>query len=105
MLPHRINKQKLLASLKILHENELLEFNAEGNKFSFIRILFNKADLKTFINQYARNLMREVLIDILRSFGDAVYNQKVKIDTSSLAKKLDSVEADIVIILEKFRVH
>ncbi|MCK5456686.1 MAG: RecQ family ATP-dependent DNA helicase, partial [Melioribacteraceae bacterium] len=104
LLPHKINKQKLLASLKILHENELLEFNSDGNKFSFIRVLFSKTELKTFINQYARSLMRDILIYILRSFGDTVYNQKVKIDTSSVAKKLDSVEADIVDILGKLSI-
>lgn len=104
LLPYKINKQKLLASLKILNENDLLEFNSDGNKFSYIRILFNKTELKTFIKKYTRNLMRDVLVYILRSFGDVVYNKKVKIDTANVAKKLDSVEADIVKIFQKLSI-
>ncbi|NOX67006.1 MAG: RecQ family ATP-dependent DNA helicase, partial [Chlorobi bacterium] len=104
LLPHKINKQKLLASLKVLHENELMEFNSEGNKYSFIRILFSRNELKTFINQYARNLMRDLLIYIIRNFGDVLFVRKVKIDTSVIARKLDTVEADIVKVFEKLSV-
>jgi len=104
MLPHKINKPKLLASLKVLHENNLLEFYPEGSKYSFIRILFTQSDLKTFIKQYARNLMRDLLIYIIRNYGDVAFNRKVKIDIPSTARNLDVIETDLVKVFEKLSI-
>ncbi len=104
MLPKKINKQKLLSSLRVLHENNLIEFISDTEQYSFIRILFTTNELKTFIKQYARNLTRDLLIYIIRSFGDTVFTRKVKIDIPSIARRLDTTETSIVNILKKLSI-
>lgn len=99
-----INKFKLDAALKILQENEIITYNSSNGDESFLRILYNPNDLKIFIKKFAKNLSNDLLVYLLRNYGDKIFTQKVKINTTQLARKLDSIESDLIKILEKLTV-
>ncbi len=85
---NKINQTKLNSALKVLDENNLFEFSSSKISFSFVKILFEKEQLRTFIKKFAQSLNRELLLFLIREFGDSLFSQKKKIDIKFLASKL-----------------
>jgi ATP-dependent DNA helicase RecQ len=98
---NKINQTKLNSALKILDENKLIEFSSDKINYSFVRILFDKEQLRTFIKKFAQGLNREILLMFLRTFGDVVFSEKKKIDINFLSSKLSSSSTEVLESLNK----
>ncbi|MEN8193413.1 MAG: RecQ family ATP-dependent DNA helicase, partial [Bacteroidota bacterium] len=101
---YNISKQKMIAALRILQDNDLIQFNSGNNKNSYIRVLFKSNELKIFIEKYARNLSRDFLLFLLRNYGENVFQNKIKIDITTLSRKLDSLQENVEEIIQKLSI-
>ncbi len=98
---NKINQTKLNSALKVLDENHLIDFSSDKINSSFVKILFEKEQLRTFIKKFAQGLNRELLLFIIREFGDSVFTQKKKIDISFLSSKLSHSPKEVSNALNK----
>ncbi|MDA3859748.1 MAG: RecQ family ATP-dependent DNA helicase [Melioribacteraceae bacterium] len=98
---NKINQTKLNSALKVLDENNFIDFSSDKINYSFVKILFDAEQLKTFIKKFAQSLNREILLFFIRDFGETVFSQKKKIDINYLANKLSSNSKEIIDALTK----
>jgi len=98
---NKINQTKLNSALQVLDENELLNFSSDKISFSFVKILSDKEQLRTFVDKFAKDLNKELLIFLLREFGDSLFFEKKKIDLNFIASKLSSNPKEILDSLNK----
>ncbi|MCF6270904.1 MAG: RecQ family ATP-dependent DNA helicase [Melioribacteraceae bacterium] len=101
---NKINQTKMNAALSVLDENNLLDFSANNISYSFIKILFDKDDLRTFIDKFAQGLNKDLLIQLLRDFSNSIFVQKKRIDISILSQKLSVNQKDIVESLKRLSI-
>jgi len=97
----KINQTKLNSALKVLDNNKLIDFSSDKINFSFVKFLFEKEQLRTFITRFAQDLNREILIYFVREFGDVIFSEKKKIDIGYLSNKLSAPQSEIVDSLNK----
>lgn len=98
---NKINQTKMNAALHVLDENKFINFSSENINVSYVKILFDSEQLKTFILKFAKNLNKELLIFFVREFGETIFTQKKKIDTNYLATKLSTTSKEIIDSLKK----
>lgn len=101
---NKVNQTKMNSALNVLDENNLFNFSSNNISYSFIKILFNKEDLRTFIDKFARDLNKDLLIQLLRDFSESILLQKKKIDISILANKLSVNQKEIVESLKRLAI-
>lgn len=101
---NKINQTKMNSALTVLDQNDLFDFSSSNISYSFVKILFNKEDLRTFIDKFARDLNKDLLIQFLRDFSESIFLQKKKIDISVLANKLSVNQKEIVESLKKLSI-
>ena len=101
---NKINQTKMNSALSVLDENNLLDFSSSNISYSFIKILFKKDELRTFIDKFARNLNKDLLIQLLRDFSESIFLQKKKIDIGILANKLSVNQKEIIESLKKLSI-
>jgi len=98
---NKINQTKLNSALKVLDNNKLIDFSSDKINFSFIKILFESEQLKTFLQKFAQDLNREILLFLLREFSNSIFTDKKKIDINYLANKLSAPINEIIESLTK----
>ena len=98
---NKINQTKLNSALKVLDNNKLIDFSSDKINFSFIKILFESEQLKTFLQKFAQDLNREILLFLLREFSNSIFTDKKKIDINYLANKLSAPINEIIDSLNK----
>jgi len=98
---NKINQTKLNSALKVLDNNKSIDFSSDKINFSYVKILFDKEELRTFITRFAQDLNREILLFFIREFGDIVFSAKKKIDINYLSNKLSATTNEIINSLNK----
>ncbi len=101
---NKINQTKMNSALSVLDANDLVDFSSNNISYSFVQILFNKEDLRTFIEKFARDVNKDLLIQLLRDFSESIFLQKKKIDISILASKLSVNQKEIIESLKRLAI-
>jgi len=89
----RINKQKVLSVVKLLEEHGYLKFKNDSHSNHYVKILFSKNDLRTYIDKFARKSLKDVLLLLIREYGNSILNHKTKINLKKIATSVnESIE-------------
>ncbi|MEO0898847.1 MAG: RecQ family ATP-dependent DNA helicase [Bacteroidota bacterium] len=76
----------LYASLKILHNEGILEFNEDSDDFAYVQVLVHPSTLLLFKENHPR--LAEFIDFLLRNTGGEVYNQEVRFLLHDWGRKL-----------------
>jgi ATP-dependent DNA helicase RecQ len=90
-----INKGLLYATLKFLENAGYLRQPSEFENKSSIQLTFEKNKLKEFVKSNSNNLIKELILFLLREFGGKIFAGQVNISAAGLAKRLGYREPDI----------
>ncbi|MCL5030263.1 MAG: RecQ family ATP-dependent DNA helicase [Bacteroidetes bacterium] len=94
-----ISKGLLYSSLKILEQGGYLKQPSEFENKSSIQILFEKNKLKDFIKNNSKDLIKEIVLYLLREYGSKIFIDKINISSKQISEITGYVETDIEEIL------
>ena len=86
----------LFSALKYLENSGYIRQVSEYDKKDSIQILFNKDQLKPFIQNTAYHELADTLVLLLREFGRLIFDSSIKISTSNLAFKFQIPEQNFL---------
>lgn len=82
-----ISKGLLHASLKFLESAGYLKPLSEYDKKDTLQILWNKERLKDFVKGPISNSLKEIVLLLLREYGNNIFTSKVQVSLSQFAEK------------------
>jgi ATP-dependent DNA helicase RecQ len=82
-----ISKGLLHASLKFLESAGYLKLLSEYDKKDTLQILWNKERLKDFVKGSINNSLKEIVLLLLREYGNNIFVSKVQMSLSQFAEK------------------
>jgi ATP-dependent DNA helicase RecQ len=83
-LKENINSSLIHSSLKYLEEAGYLKINSALYSRSKIKILFDSTRLKNFIKQTTNDLMKTLLLNLLRNFGSDIFTNSKSLDINKI---------------------
>lgn len=91
----RISRGMLYACIKILETAGYLKLLSDFERKASIQFLIGKEKLKDYITNTSNNLLREIVLYLLREHGGKGENGRIQFSAKSVANKLNFDEADI----------
>lgn len=79
-----ISSSLLNSSLKFLSEADYIKINSAFNSGIKVRLLFNQSRLKKFIKETPNEYMRNILLSIVRHYGNEIFSKQIKIDLKKI---------------------
>lgn len=94
---------KLYASLKILHQEELLHFTEDKDDFAYVMMLAQAKDVLQY--KEAHPILADLITYLLRTLGGEVYIQEKRFLPERWARKLDLPPLELHYQLERLANH
>lgn len=96
----QINSSLTNASIKILEESGYLKLESGYNKGYFFQFLVTPEQLKRYSKNLSNDIQLDLLLNLLREFGNSSFEQRTKIDLDKISKTLGSDKKTILKELE-----
>ncbi len=90
-----ISKGLLYSSVKILEQAGYLKQPSEFENKTSIQILFEKNRLKDFTKKNSNNLIKEIILFLLREYGSKIFIDKINISSKQISNLTGFSETDI----------
>ena len=95
-----ISSSLLNSSLKFLSEADYIKINSAFNSGIKVRLLFNQSRLKKFIKETPNEYMRNILLSIVRNYGNEIFSKQIKIDLKKIGNNtgftIDEIESTLI---------
>ncbi len=82
-----ISNAILNSALKYLEDAGYISINSAYKSANKIKILFSETRLKSFVKSTSNELMRDVLLHIIRNYGKDIFTKLISVDLNSLQSK------------------
>ncbi len=90
-----ISKGLIFSALKILEHGGYLKQTSEFENKASIQILFEKTKLKNFIKKNSNNLIKEIVLHLLREYGSKIFIDHVNVSSKQISELTGFTETDI----------
>jgi len=95
-----ISSSLLNSSLKFLSEADYIKINSAFNSGIKVRLLFNQSRLKKFIKETPNEYMRNILLSIVRNYGNEIFSKQIKIDLKKIGNNtgftIEEIESTLI---------
>ncbi|MBU2493672.1 MAG: RecQ family ATP-dependent DNA helicase [Bacteroidetes bacterium] len=96
----RISASKLNAITRVLEESGYIKMDSNFHKNHFVRFILSQSDLKEYLKKISNDFNKEILVTILREYGNTLFDSKTIIDLEKISRSTQSNEKQIISILE-----
>lgn len=96
----RISASKLNAITRVLEESGYIKIDSNFHKNHFVRFILSQSDLKEYLKKISNDFNKEILVTILREYGNNLFDSKTIIDLEKISRSTQSNDKQIISILE-----
>jgi len=96
-----ISKSQFENSLAVLEASELLKRNSDFDKGHFIQVTLPADKLESYMKSFTMNRFRDILVILLRMYGAAILNKKLKINFQKICEELSADKKTVSELLDE----
>ena len=100
MRGEKISRGLLSSALSILEEAGYIKHNSDYEQNHFVKILYDKTNLRKYIDSLHNNLLKDLILLIVRDLGETVFRNPTKINLSQFTQLLKIQEKQLIENLE-----
>ncbi len=100
MRSEKISRGLLSSAISILEEAGYVKHTSDYEQNHFVKILYDKTDLRKYIDSLHNNLLKDLILLIIRDLGETVFRNPTKINPATFSATLNIQENQLVKNLE-----
>ena len=100
MRNEKISRGLLSSALSILEEAGYIKHNSDYEQNHYVKILYDKTDLRKYIDSLHNNLLKDLILLIVRDLGETVFRNPTKINILQFTQLLKIQEKQLIENLE-----